>query len=370
MIKNSNALKSFYALILGLLFAIVISELFLHVLDFPKPPVAGWLSCEKLNPGQCNSMGFRGKEIAYSDDDFVVILLGDSEAYAAASPFERIPERRLEHFLGTYKHNVKVFTLADMGYGQDQQYLALKKYFERYRADLVLLMFTTRNDVENNIFPTAGKNNTIKPTFWLNDNEILGPTEEWLEPMGPSLKLLLLWNIYSGEYAGDTRSKIWEEQILPLNHAIEIKSQENPDDPLYQDGGNDMDEADGSNIKEMALSRKILCFKDERTEYGIDLTKRLFSKIKEITESNNGHFIIFKEERPNELRDPCSMDNVQAADHYRENLRELFSGFEHYRIPLDMENYQRSRTNTHLNESAIDKLMEELSLVISEEPYF
>ena len=38
-----------------------------------------------------------------------------------------------------------------MGYGQDQQYLALRQYFKKYRADLVLLMFTVRNNMENNI---------------------------------------------------------------------------------------------------------------------------------------------------------------------------------------------------------------------------
>ena len=195
MWKNSNQLKSAIALTLGILFAAILSEIILQIIDFPQRPVFGWLSCKKIHPDQCNSMGFRSQEITYSDDDFVVILLGDSEAYAAASLYEQIPERRLEHFLQKFKKNVKVFTLADMGYGQDQQYLALKKYFERYRADLVLLMFTARNDIANNIFPTAGENNTIKPTFWMEGSQLRGPTEGWLEPAGSHFKLMLLWEV-------------------------------------------------------------------------------------------------------------------------------------------------------------------------------
>ncbi len=103
--KNSQGLQSIAALIIGIFLAKVISEIILQVLDFPSHPVSGWLSCEKVNPEECNDMGFRGREIAYSDDDFVVILIGDSEFYAPMIPFKQKPENRLKHSI---KQNLNV----------------------------------------------------------------------------------------------------------------------------------------------------------------------------------------------------------------------------------------------------------------------
>ena len=153
MKKNNEIFKILIALMIGVFCAIVISEVSLQLLDIPPRPISGWLNCNNKNTGECNQLGFRGREIVYSDDDFVVVLLGDSEVYAPKIPFEQRPENRLEYHLKKYNDKVKVFSIADMGYGQDQQYLALKEYFKSYRADLVLLMFTARNDVEDNIFP-------------------------------------------------------------------------------------------------------------------------------------------------------------------------------------------------------------------------
>lgn len=112
----------------------------------------------------------------------MIILLGDSQAEAKfCCAYKWMPERRLEHYLNSH-HNkkVKVFTLAAAGYGQDQQLLVLKEYFQRYRANLVVLWQTPQNDVWNNMFPTHWpKNGTPKPTFVLKNGELDGPTEQW-----------------------------------------------------------------------------------------------------------------------------------------------------------------------------------------------
>lgn len=377
MENNNQNLKSAIALLIGIVFALIISEVALQILDFPSRPVSGWLNCEEKNPGQCNSMGFRGREIVYSDEDFVVILLGDSEVYAANFPFEQMPERRLERFLRNYRENVKVFTIADMGYGQDQQYLALKKYFEKYRADLVLLMFTARNDVGNNMFPVTGGNSTIKPTFWIEDGDLRGPTERWLEHVGTRLKLKLLFGTYIGESYGELREEIWEKQVLsppyqPLSEyhgKIDYSWQNDWDNGRREGISNALNEISGIG----GLSPR-----SGRIQYGIDLTRKLFSEIKNIVELNNGHFIIFKEERNNKSiksgREQVYLLNGKyynrSSKQIQDNLKDLFRDFEHYRIPLNLENYRISENDSHLNDQAYNNLFEGLSKIISKQEYF
>ncbi len=49
-------------------------------------------------------------------------------------------------------------------------------------------------------------------------------------------------------------------------------------------------------------------------------------------------------------------------------VKELFEGFEHYRIPVGIE--YNEDYGDHLNQKEIHQLMEELSLIISQKEYF
>jgi hypothetical protein len=61
----------------------------------------------------------------------------------------------------------KVFTIGSAGYGNDQEYLALKEYFRKYRANDVVLWQTFDND--------GPKDGWIKPTYWLDHGTLKGP---------------------------------------------------------------------------------------------------------------------------------------------------------------------------------------------------
>ena len=378
MIKNGQVLKATFTLLIGWLFALIIAEMFLQIIDFPTRPISGWLNCKNKNPGQCNSMGFRGVEINYEPDDFVVVLLGDSEVYTSYFPVEQMPERHLESFLRQYIDNVKVFTIADMGYGQDQQYLALKKYFENHRADLVLLIFTARNDIDNNLYPTSGGNNTIKPSFWLKDGKLMGPTEEWLEPVGTKIKLALLWRFYFGKSIGEHRIEKWKKNILPSPYKP-FKQYDGEVDYSWQEQWNKHPQTAYKGIEYERVGESMkLTPRSEMREYGIKLTRKLFSEIKKLTEANSGRFIIFKEERPWEMedagKDKAYLLNgnyyIMSIRQYHDNLKELFDGFEHYRIPLNVDDYRVEEEDFHLNHQAVDLLMEELSNIIGGKGYF
>lgn len=131
---------------------------------------------------QSNQLGLRGQKIEYASTDYVVLLLGDSQVEAAASSLNQMPEILLEQRLSQkLNKKVKVFSVAAAGWGQDQQLLALQKYFQSYRADLVLLWLTPHNDYWENTFVDRGTHisaGAIKPTFGIQESSLMGPYYE------------------------------------------------------------------------------------------------------------------------------------------------------------------------------------------------
>jgi len=157
------------ALIVSVSIALLIAEAMLRLVDKPKPIISGWKTSDinpELSELERNQLGFRGQQIEYADNDFVVVLLGDSQVEAMACGYEWMPERRLQNYLNSSGRKVRVFTVGASGYGQDQELLALREYYQKFRANLVILWETPINDLWNNQFPTTTDGHA-KPTFWL-----------------------------------------------------------------------------------------------------------------------------------------------------------------------------------------------------------
>lgn len=99
--------------------AALIGEVYLSKKDLPPGYIWGWHYKEKAN--QINELGFRGQPIAYEDNDYVVVLVGDSQVESARGRFKEMPEKRLDvHLSRLLGRSVKVFTVGAAGYGQDQ----------------------------------------------------------------------------------------------------------------------------------------------------------------------------------------------------------------------------------------------------------
>jgi hypothetical protein len=187
MRKEKRLFLSVVILIASLVVAVGAAELALRLVHYPNPISSGWGWAESprrnLAPpedtGQ-NELGLRGHPFSYRAQDAVVLLLGDSYVEAATSPPEFMPEQLLEAHLGqaALPRPVKVFSLASSGWGNDQQLLALERYFQTRRADVVLVWATPGNDFWENTFPdrstmaTAGH---FKPTFLFNNTGLEGP---------------------------------------------------------------------------------------------------------------------------------------------------------------------------------------------------
>jgi len=177
-------LKNLLLAIATVVIMLCLAEAGLHGLNFPAAPEIGWRwsqspyrSESNKDDHQTNQLGLRGQKIEYGKDDFVVVLLGDSQVEAGTQPADQLPEILLEKALQSRlpATRVKVFSIASAGWGQDQQFMWLKKYFENYRADLVLAWPTPVNDYWENTFidrsvtPTAGK---LKPTWGILDGKL------------------------------------------------------------------------------------------------------------------------------------------------------------------------------------------------------
>jgi hypothetical protein len=148
---------------------------------------------------EANQLGFRGRKIEYSDEDYVVLLVGDSQVEAPAAFFDELPEIILERYLKTMtQKQVRVFSIGAAGWSQDQELLALREYFHLFRANLVLLWHTPINDFWENSFPDrlpasvqygAGH---LKPTFLLLGDR---QNDQRIELFHPTLPEHMLLNL-------------------------------------------------------------------------------------------------------------------------------------------------------------------------------
>ncbi len=166
--------------------AIFIMEALLRGIGIPAKLNSGWgwedsagRKLSKYEALTTNQFGYRGQNINYDTDDYVVLLVGDSQVEAYAGQPEHMPEQFLQESLASQLHQpVKVFSLGSSGWGQDQQLLAIQEYFRVYRADLVLLWATPGNDFWENAFPdrsATSQAGPLKPTFRLMEGELHGP---------------------------------------------------------------------------------------------------------------------------------------------------------------------------------------------------
>ena len=100
-----------------------------------------------------NRYGFRGEDFAPGKSENTrVLLLGDSFTEALEVDYEKTFPMLLKDSLNRPSSDtIEVLTLASMGYSTAQQLLALRKYRDAARPDVVLLALYTGNDFTENL---------------------------------------------------------------------------------------------------------------------------------------------------------------------------------------------------------------------------
>lgn len=334
----------------------------LQVAYVPPPVVSGWKSFAPA--AEKNQLGFRGRRIAYSPKDYVVVLLGDSQVEATALAFDTMPERLLERYLAPLR--AKVFSVGTGGYGQDQELLALGEYFKEYRADLVVLWQTPGNDVWNNVFKTHMGNRNPKPTFWLDPSGAMGgPSEGLMQPLASSsLVVSTLWQLAFGL---PWRDKSWERQLPEPYEPLDRY-----DGPVRTDWQERWDGNVGAMRDENLATEKshlvlALTPRSKRMQYGLDLTRALMQRIQELVVANNSRLAVFQADDHSIRREEDQIYVLNGKYYrvsyrqYRDNWTYVNRGFEPAIIPVTVMDWRVGPEDGHLNARAANQVMGDLA---------
>ncbi len=109
---------------------------------------------EGFSEGYFNLHGFRDYERTHfkADGIFRILVLGDSYAEALQVPLSKTFSALLEQSLNERSEGIRfeVLNLGQSGFGTADAYMRFLNFGVHYSPDLVLLAFTTGNDVRNN----------------------------------------------------------------------------------------------------------------------------------------------------------------------------------------------------------------------------
>ena len=312
--------KHLALLLFSLLATLVCAETVLRLVRLPGRVKSGWSWSDSPRrflanypDDESNELGFRGQPIGYHKNDYVVLLLGDGQVEAATSPPDRMPEQLLQRRLSLrLKRPVKVFSLAASGFGQDQQLIALEKYYRKYRADLVLVWATPDDDFWENSFPDRSTTSTaghLKPSYKLVGSELQGPYYPSDFYLYHSALLQLMVQSYA-KFQGISLEQMildrWVGELPPSHEAAGNGTPESCND-LIALGQKEYAE----NLFELNPNWRFLLLTSEdyyhsrshfspflvqrspRDNYLIAITKRLYQRIGATARRNNSQFKVF-----------------------------------------------------------------------------
>ena len=171
MKRPRNLRKKLLLITFGLLFGLFMSEIFLRVVGYSyplfyttdyyrgfalQPGVAGHYQREGESDVRINSDGLRDREHprAKPAGTVRIAVLGDSFSEAMHVPMEQtfwsLLERKLQECDAFPGKKVEVINFGVSGYGTAQELMTLRQKVWDYSPDLVVLAFTTYNDIYDN----------------------------------------------------------------------------------------------------------------------------------------------------------------------------------------------------------------------------
>ena len=342
------------------------SERILTSLGWPRPAASGWTS--DCHASERNQLGFRGRNLLVSQDEYVVVLLGDSQVEAVACEVRSMPEQVLESALRDRIGSARVVSLGASGYGQDQQLLALKEYFRSgYRADLVVLWQTLENDVWNNTFPTHWPTNANpKPTFiWQEQTLTLHRHPSAFRSRESSSSIGKLVRNLVPQRIDDA----WEDRFLPAPY----QPLADPSLPTRDKWQVKLDAriAQGENLANDKHHLSLyLTPSSQRVAYGIELTRQLYRCIAREAEEAGAAFALFNANRPTESlfedEDDIYFRTEAGTYHFSKaqldaNSNRLREGFDAYIVDVETNPFWVSESDTHLNPEAVKEVMGKLA---------
>lgn len=387
--------------------AIFIMEAILRGIGIPAKLNSGWgwenSAGRKLSQYDAlttNQFGYRGQSINYHADDYVVLLVGDSQVEAYAGRPEHMPEQFLQESLTSQLHKpVKVFSLASSGWGQDQQLLAIQEYFRVYRADLVLLWATPGNDFWENAFPDRSATpqaGPLKPTFRLVDGELYGPYFRSGSYLHNSAIAQLIEAVIANMQKETLEQRILRRwlQEMPSSHTTH-----NPENEYVCEGLTVVNQVEFFNtifefnkdigytvksgqdvLNSRSLFSAYMLDPSNRDEYLVAITENLLWHVKNEVEKNHSKFLAFypvREDFDNRGMQmvKCVTDSqgniFRVSLNYTSRLQDVISSEDLVIFDLPGGNeIVVSRNDRHLNDFGNELVMKKLSLILMERSKF
>jgi lysophospholipase L1-like esterase len=179
----------------GLVIGLFMAEMVLRVIGYsyplfytadyyrgyaPRPGIEGWFWAENKVYIRINSAGLRDREHSKSKppNTIRIAVLGDSFAEAKQVELEQtfwaVMEQGLQQCQTFAGKKVEVLNFGVGGYGTAQELLTLRQQVWEYSPDVVVLMFTTFNDIMDNYRPL--KEAVAVPYFVYEDGKLVYDT--------------------------------------------------------------------------------------------------------------------------------------------------------------------------------------------------
>jgi lysophospholipase L1-like esterase len=299
-------IERFILVLSGLVVVITLSEITLRIIAplpskqpkiYNKHPILGWELIPNIEyyafndvleyktKVRINSWGLRDDEIDLSKDDKMIILtLGDSYTFAheveKEKTFVELLERRLS---STLHQDIEIINAGRQGYGTAQELLFYEELIERgLRPDVVFLVFSTNDILDNQCLDSFMRNLGIWPCFEIVDNTLKlvqlprmskthnnkkisnrGGYRDW--SLSRFIKDLRLYKLIY--------TKLF---YLAINH---------PDIVVFL-------KSYGIHIKTPRMPDTVNGWYTDRSSYGWLLTKALLKRLKQRVEENGGRFVM------------------------------------------------------------------------------
>lgn len=175
----------------GILFGLFMVEIALRIVGFTFPVfyatdeargyalkagMVGWYRVEGKSYVRINSDGLRDVEHAKTKppNTFRIAVIGDSYAEALQVPLENsfwmVMQKKLQECDAFKGQQIEVINFGVSGYGTAQELITLRQHVWQYSPDLVLLAFTTNNDITDNSRPL--KRTDEIPYFVFRDGKL------------------------------------------------------------------------------------------------------------------------------------------------------------------------------------------------------
>ncbi len=189
--RKKKFLVKFLLLFISLTIGLTITEIFLRVINysFPTfysadgfrgyvltPKIEGWYRKEGASYVRINCVGLRDIEHSKTKppNTLRIAIVGDSYAEALQvsleNAFWKLAENRLQQCSAIGGRNVEIINFGVSGYGTAQELITLQRQVWDYAPDVVLLAFTTNNDITDN--SRILKKTDEIPYFVYRDNKL------------------------------------------------------------------------------------------------------------------------------------------------------------------------------------------------------